>query len=614
MRSLVLLFIFILLSTNFYSQVTINQQKHHYRITEEVDYYANDHNNLNPNDILQDEVSKIKDLNFVNGSIKFKTPNIEYWGKIEVINNGNEDLVEIIYFNRNFLDSAYCYISRGDSLVMLGNSGDRIFLDEQQLSIRQNAFYFSIAAHDTVQLIFSMLENRSLVTDVYLTDLNSFVTKGDKEHLFIGSYFGVLIFLGIISILAFFFTRKRYFLYYSITVFAGLLSNSTSNGTWNSLFMGSFPDQAIWVHSFFVMLWILSFILFVGAFLRIEEHSKKLHKTITLLFKVFFILSTFLIVISTFFDFNILTLIMYFCILFVNVVLAFVIVKMIKYDRFNAKVLAWAFIPTFIFNIIYFLARSGKIQNDFLLNFSNQIGSLFMMITICVAIGLQIKKEFEQKIDLFKKLAIQENEFQKNLSFQREKQQHKIANLLHDSFGVKLKHIRSLIESNQLNFAQNEIGFLGTEIRDLSHSLSPTILDHLSLGEAIEDLSVKMSTSELRITVEGDLKHIVLSKSKKTNLYNIIQELINNTIKHAQANKLNIQLEVFEADYYITIEDDGVGFEIDEKYNSGLGIQSIKNRISQMHGVYEVSSSKTKGTMWVLKVPVQDRKEGLQSV
>ncbi len=606
MRLLLLLFFFILLSQFGLSQVNITSPIHLQRITKRINYFEDTDSKHKAKDFVNCKLPILKNVSYVNGSVYFKKSNVKYWGKFEIINSTDKDIVEVIFFNRNFLDSVYCFIEDNNVIRNLGSSGDRIATSEHQMINRLNSFFFHIDAKDTLTVFFSFQENRSIVTDVYVTDLNSFVSKNEIDNLFIGGYMGTLVFMALASLIAFFFIRKRYFLYYSVVLIAGMLSSTTSSGTWDFIFMGNLPDHSVWIHSLFIVLWILSFMLFVGEFLVIKEYSEKLYKKYSFFVKFFFLFFIIFFPVSVLWDYSFFTSLLYLSLIFIQLSLSIFIIKMIKYNRLNSIIIACAFFPTFVSLAVYFLVRNGIVHNDFLLNFSNQIGSLFMLITISFAIGIQMKKEFEQKIELLHKLAIQEKEFQNNLSFQREKQQYNIASLLHDSFGVRLKQIRGLIESNKLHLAQNEIGVLGTEIRDLSHSLSPTILDHISLGEAIYDLAVKMSNDDFKIIVTDSFIEVELSKNKKTLLYNIIQEIINNTIKHAEASFLNIQLEVFESYYYITTEDNGKGFNNEKSKTIGLGIQSIQNRITNMNGVCEYSSKVSEGFVWIIKVPIID--------
>ena len=89
-------------------------------------------------------------------------------------------------------------------------------------------------------------------------------------------------------------------------------------------------------------------------------------------------------------------------------------------------------------------------------------------------------------------------------------------------------------------------------------------------------------------------------------IYRIIQECINNTIKHAQASKIDISVKQNTKEVETEISDNGVGFNTNEVYykSSGLGLENIKSRIDMMKGKFEIESSKNTGTKINVKIPL----------
>jgi signal transduction histidine kinase len=99
-----------------------------------------------------------------------------------------------------------------------------------------------------------------------------------------------------------------------------------------------------------------------------------------------------------------------------------------------------------------------------------------------------------------------------------------------------------------------------------------------------------------------------LSNEINTQLYRIVQELVNNTLKHAQAK--NIRLEVFELkNEYINViyEDDGLGFDMqDEQLKKGIGIQNIENRVSKLNGKITLDTAPHKGLAVIIEIPLNE--------
>lgn len=142
------------------------------------------------------------------------------------------------------------------------------------------------------------------------------------------------------------------------------------------------------------------------------------------------------------------------------------------------------------------------------------------------------------------------------------------------------------------------------EIRNISHSLMPRVIAEMSLTNAIESLIADLSDAvslEISFLSNFDME---LDKKRKITIYRIVQELMNNTIKHAQANNLIIQLIQYADAVCLMLEDDGVGFDLQQvKDNkSCFGLQSIESRINAVGGVFEIDSNPGRGTNVIISI------------
>lgn len=583
---------------------SINLDQHYLKITKEIKFFKSKEclQDFGANNYLLN--SDTINTEYINGSAKFKGNNTTYFGKFRIINNTNVRKSEIIYISNNFLDSILFFKVKESELLLLGSSGDKMSINEHRLKNRLNVFDFSIGPKDTLEFLFAFKENRPIVMNVYLMDVDSFISKSDKDHLFLGAYYGIVFLLAFVGLTAFVFTKKTYFFYYACLVVSGILANSTSNGTWHRFFTGEKPEYSIIIHSFIVTAWVLSYILFTRDFLDYKHHLTRVYKWMNFILISFTLIAIILISLFILNDFKQLSSIMYLMILLTYSIMAIFIIKMIKHSKFQAILLTASFLPMLLGFIIYATLRSGFFHNDFLSSFILQLASLAMIMAITFAIGYAIKREFNLRIKLLNELSEQEKIFNQKIQLQKEKEQYNIANLLHDSFGVKLRNIKSLIGENQLNEAQNEILVFASEMRDLSHSMSPTILDHLFLSEAIEDLAFKYSSDVFRIEVQPLGNEPYLEKSIKIILYNITQEIINNTLKHAKASILSIQLQRHENNLLFSFEDNGKGFVLEQSMENGIGLKSIISRIENLGGKCDIESSENKGVFINIEVPL----------
>lgn len=189
----------------------------------------------------------------------------------------------------------------------------------------------------------------------------------------------------------------------------------------------------------------------------------------------------------------------------------------------------------------------------------------------------------------------------------QEKERGRIARDLHDGLG-------GLLSSTKINLSQltdqvavpfkedlqkslEQLDLAVGELRRVAHNLMPDLLNRYGLQEALNDYVVRMSNDQLNITVQFLHYQNDLEKDKQLLVYRIIQELVNNAIKHASASQILIQIVEEEANYNITVEDDGKGFDITKvKGNNSTGLYNIKSRIDFLKGDFKVYSEEGVGT------------------
>ena len=135
------------------------------------------------------------------------------------------------------------------------------------------------------------------------------------------------------------------------------------------------------------------------------------------------------------------------------------------------------------------------------------------------------------------------------------------------------------------------------ELRNLSKNLAPPLLaelgfEHslLSMAEAIEEVQP--------VTIRVDIEHLNetrLMDGHKLMLYRIVQEQLNNIVKHAQASNVTVHIEQMEDKVLLVITDDGVGADLSIDNSSGMGLRNIRNRIELYQGKINMDTAPGKG-------------------
>lgn len=199
------------------------------------------------------------------------------------------------------------------------------------------------------------------------------------------------------------------------------------------------------------------------------------------------------------------------------------------------------------------------------------------------------------------------------------KERARIAQELHDGLGQYLaaanmnldavsNEIDTLSDRKKGQFQKglNLLKHAVTETAQISRNLLPRVVDDYGLALAIESLVDNyQSGSEIDIIYYQNIKDLELPREVQFNLYRIAQEGISNAVKYSEASEINVQLLKDELDLILTIDDNGVGFDISsETFTPGLGLQTIKTRAGALGGTFEFDSKPNKGTFLNVVVPI----------
>jgi signal transduction histidine kinase len=201
----------------------------------------------------------------------------------------------------------------------------------------------------------------------------------------------------------------------------------------------------------------------------------------------------------------------------------------------------------------------------------------------------------------------------------KEKERKSIAEILHDSVSALLSSANLHLQASkaqlkkdapqEISKAQIIVNEASVKIRDLSHELISSVLLKFGLAFAVHDMCQKYSNSE--ITLHSDDNGIKrYDQDFEIKIHNIIEELVNNILKHSKASNATIMMAHREKDMLsIRISDDGIGFDVKKaKYKDGLGLSHIGARVKVMKGVFNIISSSENGTSIFILVPIQHKK------
>lgn len=226
---------------------------------------------------------------------------------------------------------------------------------------------------------------------------------------------------------------------------------------------------------------------------------------------------------------------------------------------------------------------------------------------------------YRWRITALQRRNAQQEAFARQLIESQESERKRIAAELHDGLGqnllvVKNRALLGLSQPNdgaraaaQLNEISTVVSQSIEEVRQIAANLHPAQLDLLGLTKALEAMISKVAAaSQLDIAAEVDNIDGVFDATSEINLYRIVQESLNNIVKHARASSADVIIKRTTQNVNVAIHDNGRGFAASE-VKSGFGLSGIAERVRMLGGAHALDSIPGKGTTVRLSIELKDR-------
>ena len=270
---------------------------------------------------------------------------------------------------------------------------------------------------------------------------------------------------------------------------------------------------------------------------------------------------------------------------------------------------------------IEWLNRENEIQSLRLRQNRIALAISLFLLGIILLIGLAYYKQLRkrQKIELILKKQELEKKLMSAVISTEEKERKRFAADLHDGLGPLLSSIKLYLSgleeikdesrTEMVNYARELTDESISSVRTIANNILPVELSEKGLIASLESFAGKLQfTRQIEIDIVDDSGGLPLEPSVEIILYRVVQELINNSLKHAEAKKIHIRFDRENQLLKIQYQDDGIGFDPEAtllKPDGGQGLKNIRQRIESLNGKMEIQSRSGEGTRVAIRINLE---------
>jgi signal transduction histidine kinase len=228
----------------------------------------------------------------------------------------------------------------------------------------------------------------------------------------------------------------------------------------------------------------------------------------------------------------------------------------------------------------------------------------FSSIALLLLFGVILLFRNQQNL---KNNKILQEKFSQKLLVSQEEERKRISKDLHDGLGQRLLLIKNKVVSNGDDATKKMVDHAIDEVRTISRDLHPFQLQEMGITKAIQHTLTQIDENTT-LFISSDIDNIdnLFSPEQEVNIYRIVQESLNNILKHAKAEASKVSIKKLTNNIVISIKDNGEGFDFSEKYQDvkSLGLKTLLERTKFLNGQMKVQSKINNGTSLEFQFPI----------
>jgi two-component system, sensor histidine kinase LadS len=557
-----------------------------------------------------DNFSKIDDISALN----FGLSTSNFWLKV-VVKNTQPDATYKLVLSTITPDTIEVYGFKKDSSLFKNLIGEAILSKERFLN-----YYFKPTGDPSVFYLKINGDGQPIALPLSIIRCDVGYDVGTTSILFSGLLYGIVCFILIINIVLFVGTREKLYLYF-------LIFNIFCTGV--VLYFDGFvkflifQNSVYWNNQFIAIALCGSFIslnYYLCELLKLKIHQPILNQCFRLINAVFFAIGILSfwhpIGFSWYVKSNLILTSVEAFLLFYSVMK----VRQKEKDFFIAQLISIGLV--IVFGTITQLYFWGVLPVNLLTRYAVHGMILPQIFIQTFVLFKRFKTLADEQLALQTTLLAASEQYSQSLISTLENERKRLSGEFHDSIGQNLLVIRNrillMLKQTQTNGQKEKLDGLAAitsetldEIRAISQNLRPTTLDTIGLTASLSNMLVRLKRStEIKIDfICPQNIDETIAKELEINVYRILQELMNNVLKHSKARHATVIITQNEHQLLIQIKDDGVGFDTQKMtiFNAGNGFTSIRERVKILRGEMKIVSEIQKGTTVDIILPIDSQ-------
>ena len=527
------------------------------------------------------------------------------WCKLKIINPTDEECYLELFDAPP--DSIAIYETTNSDSIKITNGGNYVSFENREIST--NNYLFRLCGRADIEKTYYVRIKNSRGTQ-FSASVGTLKGVLENQHVIDfcqGIYFGIMLLMVLYNLCIYFSLHDRSYLYYVIYGTFMILMNACLTGYAFEYLWPAYPSFNKYEDLITAGLGI-SGILFAMNFLQTKKYYPRMHKVL-ISYSGVFVICMFLVFTQ---HFLLATVIAEIGSLALIIFLFITAVTLFKKGYKSAKFFLYAWSILLLSISIYILKDFDLIPYNTLTIYSMQMGSSLeaLLLSFALADKINLSKKEKWEIQELHRAELLNNELetkQQTLQF--------IGRELHDNIGQKLTLAAIYAQKMDFNNIDHDtiqqwngitkiLNDSLEELRDLSRSLTETRLENYTLTQLLTLEAEKINATGIcLVSLEVSDHAFTMNVTAKNFLLRIIQEFIQNSLKHSGCTKIMVTLNHTESGLMIMVSDDGKGFDLHAIKGEGIGLSNMERRIKIIGGTFDLQSQSGKGTVLNLYIP-----------